>query len=701
MKKRLFSAIIAVSMIIGGIFGYLALSDLDDDTGNPATNYDVSYSELEKFGSYAEIEDFLESNAALSGGYYYFSNLSGQSYYFGFERGLEMDDVSADSDGDFAPGGSNDHSETNVQVEGVDEGDIVKNDGEYAYIVSRNRTKVFIVDVYPPENARIVSEIEISWNIVELYLNEDKLVVVGGTRYDYYWYYDYEYYTYTPEVFVNVYDIEDKANPELTRSVSQDGSYVGSRIIGDYLYLIIRQYSSSVEKESDLPVAASEIYFAPEYDYYYTYTTIMSLNVQNKFIEPNKEVILMGTSTHIYVSTKNIYLSYLKRMSWVENTEKMVDEVILPMVPHDVSSEIRQVQNSGDSRYDKLIQIDRLVGQYEDTLTDSEMDDYNDEWYDRNMGFQENIQRDIEKTMIHRIRVDKGDIQYEASGAVPGYVLNRFSMDEHNENFRIATTTGQLWGWGESVSKNHVYVTDMDLSIVGALEDIAPGERIFAARFMGKRAYLVTFINIDPFFVIDLSNPENPTVLGELKIPGFSNYLHPYDENHVIGIGKDAVDMGDFAWFQGVKLSLFDVSDVKNPKEVSNYIVGDRGTDSLALTDPHAFLFSKDKNLLVMPILLAEIDDSKYPGGPEPSTWGEYTFCGAYVFTIDTITGINLKGRITHTEDPDDILYWYRTHHRIKRSFYIEDYLYTVSDYLLMASDLSDLSEISTVELQD
>lgn len=702
MKKRLFSAIIAVSMVIGGIFGYIALSDWGDEKSDPEKSYDVSYSNLEKFGSYAEIEDFLDSNAALSGGYYYFSNLSGQGYYFGFggERNMALDEGGSDFD-TATPGGSNDHSDTNVQVEGVDEGDIVKNDGEYAYIVSRNRTKVFIVDVYPPENAMIVSEIEVSWNIIELYLNDDKLVVVGGTTYDYYWYYDYEYYTYTPEVFVNVYDIEDRENPELTRSVSQDGSYVGSRIIGEYLYLIIRQYSSSVEKESDLPVAASKIYFAPEYDYYYTFTTIMSLNVQNKLIEPNRQVILMGTSTHIYVSTKNIYLSYLKRMSWVEKTERMVDEVIIPMTPHDVSSEIKQVQNSGDSRYDKLIQIDRIVGEYEDTLTDGEMDDYYDEWSDRNQGFEENIQRDIEKTMIHRIRVNKGDIQYEASGAVPGYVLNRFSMDEYQDHFRIATTTGQLWGWTESLSKNHVYVLDLDLTIVGAVEDLAEGETIFSARFMGKRAYLVTFEKIDPFFVIDLSNPENPSVLGELKIPGFSNYLHPYDENHVIGIGKDAVDMGDFSWFQGVKLSLFDVSDVKNPKEISTYIVGDRGTDSLALTDPHAFLFSRDKNLIVMPILLAEIDDSEYPGGAPPSTYGDYTYCGAYVFDIDTLSGINLRGRITHMEDGEEITYWYNAPYRVKRSFYIEDYLYTVSDNLIMAGNLGDLSEISTVELTD
>ncbi len=704
MKKRLLSAIIAVSMVIGGIFGYLALSGDNDEKSNPEKSYDVSYSELERFGSYAEIEEFLESNAALSGGYYYFSNLSTGGYYygFGFERDVALD--SGDAEGTFdtnAPGGSSDHSQTNVQVEGVDEGDIVKNDGEFAYIVSKNRTKVFIVDVYPPENARIVSVIEISWNIIELYLNDDKLVVIGGTRYDYYWYYDYGYYEYTPEVHVNVYDVEDKSNPDLIRSVSQDGNYVGSRIIGEYLYLIIRQYSSSVEKESDLPVPAYEIYFAPEYDYYYTFTTIMSLDVQNKHIEPNREVILMGTSTHIYVSTKNIYLTYLKRMSWVENIERKVDEVIVPVVPQEVSNEIESVQNSGKSRYDKLVEIDRILGRYTGSLTSDEKDDFNDNLDQRYQEFQINVQKDVEKTMIHRIRVNNGDIRYEASGAVPGYVLNRFSMDEFIEHFRIATTTGQLWGWGESRSKNHVYVLNMTLSIVGAVEDIAEGETIFSARFMERRAYLVTFEKIDPFFVIDLSNPEKPFILGELKIPGFSNYLHPYDENHVIGIGKDAVDMGDFSWYQGVKLSLFDVSDVRNPKEVSSYIIGDRGTDSLALSDPHAFLFSRQKNLLVIPILLAEIDESEYPGGAPPSTFGDYTFFGAYVFHIDTFSGINLKGRITHMKDGDEISYWYDLPYGVKRSFYIENYLYTVSDSLIMASNLNNLSEISTVSLTE
>jgi hypothetical protein len=218
----------------------------------------------------------------------------------------------------------------------------------------------------------------------------------------------------------------------------------------------------------------------------------------------------------------------------------------------------------------------------------------------------------------------------------------------------------------------------------------------------------VTFKKVDPFFFIDLKNPYKPKILGELKIPGYSNYLHPYDEDHLIGIGKETVEAeeGEFAWYQGVKLSLFDVSDVRNPRELSKYIIGDRGTNSEALYDPHAFLFSRNKELLVIPIQLAEIDESKYPGGAPANTHGEYTWCGAYVFDVSTIFGINLRGRITHLDDDElnndeERYYSYSSFYskRVKRSFYIGDVLYTVSDYMLKANNLNNLNEISTVDL--
>jgi len=239
------------------------------------------------------------------------------------------------------------------------------------------------------------------------------------------------------------------------------------------------------------------------------------------------------------------------------------------------------------------------------------------------------------------------------------------------------------WMMGRSDnSRNRVYVLDEDLKIIGKLEDLAHGEKIYSARFVGKRAYVVTFKKVDPLFVIDLSNAENPKVLGYLKIPGYSDYLHPYDENHVIGIGKEAVDASDsdrsgrnldFAWYQGVKVSLFDVSDVENPREIGKLVIGDRGTDSLVLNDHKALLFDKEKKLLVIPVSVAEIDRSKYRECSSeeledynsynycltPNTYGEHVWQGAYVLNIDLENGISIRGKITHFDEKYNAKYGY------------------------------------------
>lgn len=700
MKTKLVAVLIIVSMVTGGIFGFLALMGNErlEDGPNP---YYVSYTSLGKFNNYQEIQDFITSKSEL-GSNYYFSNLSVKSGGVVYSSDSRWSEGAFNGDADSSSTTSDDHSSINVQVEGVDEGDIVKNDGNYAYIVNQNMTKVYIIDIYPPEQAKILSVINVNFTIIEIYIAEDKLVVCG-MDYLYYPYYDcYKpYYSYNPEVFVVIYDIDSRENPELEESHLLNGNYKSSRMIGDYLYIIVSQPSYQIESESDLPAPPNEIYYADDYDDYYTYTTIMSINVENTMQESNRQVILMGSSTNIYVSLNNIYLTYFKRMSWVESMERKVEEVFIPFLPTSTTTEIEFVKNSNLPRRDKLHEIDVIIGEYTDGLSNYEKNRIEQEWQVREEEFEKDIQDELEKTMIHRIRIKNGNIQYQASGGIPGYVLNRFSMDEHQGHFRIATTTGQVWRSGDGGANNNVYVLDMDLAVVGGLQDIAPGESIYSARFMGNRGYLVTFKKVDPFFVIDLSDHENPVILGELKIPGYSNYLHPYDENHVIGIGKDAHDMGDFAWYQGVKLSLFDVSDVQNPKEISQFIIGDRGTDSLALYDPHAFLFSREKNLLVIPILLAEIDDSKYPDGASPSTHGDYTYCGAYIFDISIGDGIDLKGRITHTDYPSQShSYWnYGSSYRVKRSFYAEDVLYTVSDSILNMNNLNDLDQINKIEL--
>jgi inhibitor of cysteine peptidase len=244
---------------------------------------------------------------------------------------------------------------------------------------------------------------------------------------------------------------------------------------------------------------------------------------------------------------------------------------------------------------------------------------------------------------------------------------------------------------------------NMSLAVVGKLENLATGENLHSARFMGDKCYLVTFIKTDPLFVIDLSQPAYPKVLGLLKIPGYSDYLHPYDENHIIGVGKETVEAseGDFAWYQGLKLSLFDVSNVNEPKQLSKYVIGDRGTDSPVLSDPKAFLFDKSRNLLVIPVDLAVIDKSAV--APGPSAYGTFVWQGVYVFRLTLNDGFVLSGTVTQMENnvtsQNGNYYWMNSDYWINRALYIGNTLYTVSNARVQLNSLENLALIAKVDL--
>jgi inhibitor of cysteine peptidase len=315
-----------------------------------------------------------------------------------------------------------------------------------------------------------------------------------------------------------------------------------------------------------------------------------------------------------------------------------------------------------------------------------------------------------ETTILHKISIQTGGISYVAQGEVPGHILNQFSMDEYNGFFRIATTVGSNWWFTQSQTSNNVYILNDDLERVGQIENIAPGESIYAARFMGSRTYLVTFVQVDPLFTLDLSDPYNPKILGELKIPGYSNYLHPYDENHIIGIGKEVDEtVATFTAIQGLKIALFDVSDFENPKEIAKVVIGDRGTDSPALYDHKAFLFDREKELLVIPVSLYEITqevkDRYVESQGRELLYGEFTFQGAYVYRLSLEEGFEFQGRITHQNEeqmqhPDDYYwYWGLSNTDITRTLYIGDVLYTISDSMIKMNNLGDLREITSISL--
>ena len=403
------------------------------------------------------------------------------------------------------------YSGTNVQVAGVDEADTVKTDGNYIFTLNENYTAESLSTVYivkADSSASVVGKINLdgATSCAGMFLsqNGNKLAVLGSKYGDNVYLprpiggtigLTYDYYANTVKTFIYTYDVSNKANPTLTRNLTLSGSYFNSRMINNYVYVVISQPAYMNNDTVILPqvyagaetkaVAPTEIYYTDMQDSSFTYTTFTGVNILDDSEAPTDMTIMMGGTSNMYVSSSNMYVTF------------------------------------------------------PDTTGES--------------------------TEIYRVAINDAALTFEAQGVVPGYVLNQYSMDEYNGNFRIATTVS-TGSWVNRDQHNNLYILNMDLGVVGKIENLAQGERIYSARFTGDKAYLVTFKQTDPFFVLDLKDPTSPKVAGELKIPGYSSYLHPYNENYIIGIGKEN---------NTLKLSLFDVTDMSNPTEVARTIIGE------------------------------------------------------------------------------------------------------------------------------
>jgi len=607
---------------------------------------------MKSFASYDELKSFL-ANYTPSGYYYFygggpldakFRSTISPPVLSTVTGAVPMQATAASQ-----YGVESDYSTTNIQVAGVDEADIVKTDGMYIYVIAKNSLYILNAD---PQNAKVLSKTAYDNNtyLAGIFISQDgKRLVALGSTYTYSvqilnvtdadgktYSYPYEYIgPLDVRTFIHVYDVSDKTKPTLVRNITALGSYFNSRMIGDYVYVVISQPVYLLNDTVPLPVIMdnskeqviepTRIHYVDVKDNYYTFTTFMGISVTDDTLKPSTKTVMMGGASEMYVSLNNIYVTYPS---------------------------------------------------------------YNEAAF-----FYGGVE-----TEVYRISIKALTLRFEAHGRVPGTVINQFSMDEYAGYFRAATNS-----WFNGTQQNNVYVLDMNLTIVGKLENIATGENLHSARFMGDKCYLVTFKKTDPLFVISLADPAKPTVLGQLKIPGYSDYLHPYDESHLIGVGKETVEAeeGDFAWYQGIKLSLFDVSDVNNPKQLAKYVIGDRGTDSLILTDHKAFLFSKTKDLLVIPVNLAVIDKTTVP--PSPSAYGTFVWQGAMVFKLTLTDGFVLRGNITHVEGKitsNDQSYWGSSDYWITRALYIGNVLYTVSNAKVELNNLDTLAPIAQIPLK-
>ncbi len=523
---------------------------------------------------------------------------------------------------------SADYSGTNVQVKGVDEADIIKTDGNYIYYIAANQLNILKAD---GANTKLVSTTLLSdtdtwWGYnSEMFILGTRLVVITQT-FNTVWINDASggYEGNTEQTSAVIYDISNPAKPTQVVSLGQSGNYVSARMIGDYVYIVTSQYvynavkdtpityipSTTVGKESTL-LGAADLYIGgnPQSA---AYTVVGSINLKSGVKYESAKAVFGGAS-QVYANSEHLLLAISR-----------YDEEILPIAPDQDGKNV-QITNGSSS------------------------------------------------TDLVLLGLNEGQITRIATGNVPGNLLNQFSMDEYKGVFRIVTT---LSSWQQLIytdgvdsydysntSANALYTLDQTLSVLGKLENLAKGESVQSVRFDGDVGYFVTFRQVDPLFAVDLSNASSPRILDALKIPGFSEYLHVFKENLLLGIGYSADETSGAT--QGVKLSMFDTSVKTDVKEIATTKV-DASWTTIG-SNHKAILVDGEKNLIAFPA------DSDY-----------------YIYRYTADRGFVLAAKVSMTEDLSS---WNL------RGLFIGDNFYVVGESGITVISLNNFSVVGTVKL--
>ncbi|RJP89591.1 MAG: hypothetical protein C4518_09845 [Desulfobacteraceae bacterium] len=567
-------------------------------------------------------------------------------------------------------------SGTNIQEAGVDESDVMKTDGDYLYVA--NDREVRIVAARPAESMSVVGHVKTSGWIDSIFLYDGKLVILyrpsngndGPILYRAdekisvgmpYW------IPYQEKTGMLIVDVANPTNPEIIKDIQVDGYLVTARITGGNLH-VVAQYMSNLPP-LEIWYDGSEV--GKEAVTEANNKTLASLTLDDfvpsyTVCDAGGEVIEKGRA----VSTKN----FIRPDDSNGGTMISIITIDMENPAADFTSmgfiaDAHNVYASTRSLY-----LVSTIYNYEDVEKPA----------DAGIGFAPVWTNPTFETQIYKF--DLGDkVTFAAEGRVDGEILNQFSLGEYDGVLRIATTTGNTW---EGTSRNHVFCLENNgeaLNVIGSIRDLAPGERLYSARFAGERGFLVTFVQVDPLFTLDLSDPANPAVAGELKVPGYSTYLHPLNENYLLSVGQDTIVEGDIVKNGGLQLSIYDISDFSDPQLLHTEKIGDSGTYSEAMYNHKAIAFWPEQNLLALPV-------NEYQTTPsENGDLWENTFNGMVVYRLTDDFDFQKLGRMNlYTYDELDTTYYYPAWFR---GVFIDDYFYGMTSAAVKAAPVDNIKE--------
>jgi len=577
-------------------------------------------------------------------------------------------------------GGPSQGTGTNNQVSGVDEADFIKNDGQYIYLALNDKLR--IVDSWPAAESHTVSTTPLPGEPRKLFVDGNRALVyvatgTGNNNYRECTYgYDCAFTGDGTATTLLVYDITDRASPQLIRTVGLSGSLISGRKIGSTVHTVVTQAANP------FPDVETFIYDNTLCDYQtqlpparlvrrasLLYAQLAAANEQ-KIRETNVDQRLPAVTDDSGLTPQgedascgSLYGSSITDGTGFTSIVSLKLDDPGPVQMWSIMSRPGAIYASTDALY---MAVPHQWGE-DDVST------------------------------VHKFRIgnEPAATYYIGSGFVAGRALNQFAMDEKDGLLRIATTESRAPS-PDAVS----YLTVLreqgdDLVKVGGLGGIAPTEDIRSVRFDGDRAFVVTFKKTDPLFAFDLSNPAKPKKLGELKIPGFSTYMHMMDDGHLLTIGYDADDHGDFAFFDGVLLQIFDVTNPTVPSLMHRFTIGTRGSSSEALTNHLAFTWYPEESLLALPMTVCE-------GGNDGVYGQTMTFNGLMVFDTSIAGGFGEHGRVPHAVAPNISCgnWWTNGTSTVRRSLFLDNFVYSVSEQELKVRDIAALgAELRTVPL--